>query len=91
MNDDSKPSRPKIVDLSERLKESKPPSPINALKKYIADVEAGQEPAPKRIVLVTASDEDYQLYTAGANELEEIGLAGLGLHMLVGVATGGGE
>ena len=27
---------------------------------------------------------------AGTNELEEIGLAGLGLCMLVGVATGGG-
>lgn len=81
----------KVIDLSERRKGNEPPSPLEALKKYIADVEAGGEPAPKRIVLVTASDEDYQLYTAGANELEDIGLAGLGFHMLVGVATGGGE
>lgn len=80
----------KVIDLTAHRAATEPPSAVEALKRLLADIEEGREPVPRRIVLVAASDDDYSLYAAGTNELEEIGLAGLGLCMLVGVATGGG-
>lgn len=79
----------KVIDLSERRKEGVPPPPLDALRQLIADIDAGIEPVPEKLVLFTSSADAYSAYAAGTSELEEVGLAEIGLSLLLRVATEG--
>lgn len=72
-----------VVDISTR----RSGSPLEMLKKLIADIEAGEEPKPQKILVITDSGESYSIYGAGSSEAEEIGLASLGVSLLINNLT----
>lgn len=72
-----------VVDISTR----RSGSPVEMLKKLVADIESGEEPKPQKIIVVTDSGEAYSIYGAGASETEEIGLAAVGVHLLLNNLT----